>query len=187
MEIKHKSDDLGRTKQSLAECENEIKILRFRLEKDTGVLSESKSIGDQYKNEISSSQMRYLEVKKDLDSSRFTVEEQALLIDQLRKDNDSLTGRLMSRDEEIELLKIKCISLKDEITVVKGKKVDLEHVVNNLADEINQLRQDDEACRKILDRRNQMEKIRNHNQMFSNDRVGHHTRLGSTHRSIYEN
>ena len=43
------------------------------------------------------------------------------------------------------------------------EKNDLEHVVNNLADEINDLRQDDEACRRVLDRRNHMERLRNGN------------------------
>jgi len=39
--------------------------------------------------------------------------------------------------------------LKDESNLIKSKKIDMEKIIDNLVQEINQLRMDDEACRKI--------------------------------------
>lgn len=83
-ELKIKTEELSSHKQSLAESVSDNKILKFRLEKDESVLSESKVMVNEFRAEITNSQHKYLEVKRELDNHRFSQDEQYLLMDQLR-------------------------------------------------------------------------------------------------------
>jgi regulator of replication initiation timing len=83
-ELKIKTEELSSHKHSLAESVSDNKILKFRLEKDESVLSESKVMVNEFRAEITNSQQKYLEVKRELDNHRFSQDEQYLLMDQLR-------------------------------------------------------------------------------------------------------
>lgn len=69
--------------------------------------------------------------------------------DQNLKEIETLKGRITSRDEEIDLIKMKCKGMVDEIGYVRTRKADLEDVVNNLIEEINNLSGEDERCRRL--------------------------------------
>jgi len=160
VELGKTKDELNNLKQHLAENDSDVKMIKFVHSKDKSVIAESKKLIEDYKSELGMHQLKYLDIKRYLDVSKKREFEQASLIDKLNSELKLNDQRLQSRDDEIELLKSKCTTLIGENELSKYKKLDLEKVVDGLVEEINQLRIDDEACRKILDRRDQIEKIR---------------------------
>lgn len=185
-EIKALNSEVSKIKRQNHEAASEIEVQKFRVSKDQYIVSESKTVLEDYRNEIANSQQKYLDVKRDFDSAKYTIDEQDLLLEQSRKEQLTFQGRLMGRDEEIELQKIKCVTLKDESNLIKTKKADLERIIDNLVLEINQLQQDDEACRRIQERKNDYEKLKSRNESFGS-RTPPNQVLGSTYRSRLDN
>lgn len=192
-EIKMLDSELSKIKRHRTDLESNVDLLKFRISNEESVVSESKNILEDYKNEIANTQQKYLDIRKGFENAKYTIDEQALTMDQLRREHNTFNCKIAGRDEEIELLKIKCVALKDESNLIKSKKIDMEKIIDNLVQEINQLRMDDEACRKIQDRRNYMEKLRSNptNHHHPTSSFGSRTHiphdLGSTYRSRLDN
>lgn len=135
-------------------------MIKFMYEKDKSILNESKKLIEDYKNEMGVHQLKYLDLKRHFDNAGNKEIEQSALVAKLERELKLNDQRLGTRNDQIMLLKDKCATLDEDNEIIRIKKLDLELVVDNLVEEINQLKLDDEACRKILDRRNQLEKIR---------------------------
>jgi len=80
-EIKMLDSELSKIKRHRTDLESNVDLLKFRISNEESVVSESKNILEDYKNEIANTQQKYLDIRKGFENAKYTIDEQALTMD----------------------------------------------------------------------------------------------------------